>query len=52
MLQEFADLKKAKAFIERDPKNSIRLLFPNLDFNYSYESNAKAMNTFDEDYTH
>ena len=46
-----------KRFLADDPKNSIRLLFPNLDFSYSYpdtmtkQSNHKDFmkNTFDTD---
>lgn len=30
--------KRCKQYIEHDPANSIRLLYPNLDFNYSYNS--------------
>ena len=46
-LQAVASTENLKRYIETDPKNSIRLLFPNLDFNYSYSSNNHLKNSFD-----
>jgi hypothetical protein len=34
MSANFAPLSGLKNFLEADPKNSIRLLYPNIDFNY------------------
>ena len=43
--------KAAGSFIQQSPQNSIRLLFPNLDFNYSYNDSCRRMLTenFDTD---
>ena len=42
MLMSIADTEKTAKFIESDKKNSIRLMFPSLDFGYSYEPNAQS----------
>ena len=39
------DRQRAAAYIYQDKGNSIRLLYPNLDFNYSYNSDCVAMLT-------
>ena len=41
VLQTVTKTDKAAAFINSDPSNSIRLLFPSLDFGYSYDPKAK-----------
>lgn len=47
VLQSVASTSALKDYIETDPRNSIRLLFPNLDFNYSYASNSHLRSSFD-----
>ena len=42
VLQGVKGTEEAKAFIEADKKNSIRLLFPSLDFGYSYNASKKS----------
>ena len=43
-----ASTKKVKDFIESDNKNSIRLMFPNLDFNFDHNS-EKLREIWDSD---
>ena len=42
VLQGVKGTEEAKKFIEADKRNSIRLLFPSLDFGYSYDSTQSA----------
>ena len=42
MLMSIADTEKVAKYIKSDQKNSIRLMFPSLDFGYSYEPNAQS----------
>ena len=42
VLQSVTSTDRAAQFINSDAKNSIRLLFPSLDFGYSYDAAAKA----------
>ena len=42
LLQSVTRTDKAAKFINQDRSNSIRLLFPSLDFGYSYDAEAKT----------
>lgn len=42
VLQSVTGTDKLAKFIDADPRNSIRLLFPSLDFGYSYDAGAKT----------
>ena len=42
MLMSIADKGKVAKYIKSDQKNSIRLMFPSLDFGYSYEPNTQS----------
>ena len=42
LLQSVTKTDKAANFINQDKSNSIRLLFPSLDFGYSYDAKAKT----------
>jgi len=50
LLQSTADTHRLKEYIESDPRHSIRLLFPNLDFNYNYVADDHLIKLFDEPY--
>ena len=41
---------EVRKFLAVDPKHSIRLLFPNLDFNYNYDSKEFLTRHFDDPY--
>lgn len=41
LLSSVTNVKKCADFINEDNSNSIRLLFPNLDFGYNYDSTRK-----------
>lgn len=42
MANTFSSHNTLKDFIEADEQNSIRLLYPNLDFNFSYGAENEA----------
>ena len=41
VMQSLSSTEKLAKFITADPRNSIRLLFPSLDFGYSYDPGSK-----------